>query len=423
MKKLFENWRKYLNEAETDRGPNLLDDAEAELQRQFDDADAELDTTAEDERILAMNIEASREQEARDNWPQIKAEYEGHYLRFRKKFIKTVLVDRRDSLAKIFKKDTEKNKVSLPVTFLIKELTNFLKNVKLTLMLGYAGGKPDPNRDPDRNYTAGPAFYDERTGIHFEDFLNQWYKDPTEGPGWSYESVVYHELGHAMEHGLRLALRKASKIKSKIDDPSVFDISLQEWKRYMREVLGVESQKGGLGKLLSEPEPEPEKERARISIEQYKKLLTIAPELKDKFSYDYFHKQLAWEFYANLKAFTARLERELIPLDIQMYCAGRRRRYTAGYELRDQDWDEYKNLLEEWYEFLPTKLKKIIDDAHDDYIDNIDAANVSDRTKRRAWFDKVAKLANKTYNQAQFLAMLDCDKDPNYIVQVLRSIY
>jgi hypothetical protein len=328
MQKLFENWRGYLNEASRPYG----------------------------EKKLPAN---------EDNWPQIKAEYEDHYLRFREKFIKAVLVDRKDSLAKLFKKDTEKNKVSLPVTFLVRELTNFLKNVKLTLMLTYKDGKPDPSRDPDRNYQGGPAYYDWKTGIGFENFLNKWYNVPIEGTGWSYESVVYHELGHAMEHGLFLALKKASKIKSN---------------------------KG-------------------LSVQQYKKLITIAPGLKDKFSYDHFHKELPWEFYASLKGFSAHIGREIIPLDIQVFCAMKSRQ-TRGTQIQR---GYYKNLLEEWYEFLPTKLKKTIDDTSPE--------KLRDRYDRLKWHIQIQKLAKKLFSMAEFLEMLDCSKDPNYVVQVLRSLY
>jgi len=393
MQKLFENWRKYVNEAETD--------AEYDPDDPFADG-GELDTTDWD------NFKA--------NWPQIKAEYEGHYLRFKKKFIKTVLVDRRESLEKIFKKDTEENKVSLPVTFLVQELTNFLKNVKLTLMLTYKGGKPSPSRDPDRNYQGGPAFYDWKTGIHFEDFFNKWYRAPLEGAGWSYESVVYHELGHAMEHGLFLALKKASKIKSKIEDPSIFDISVSETRRYLRSMLGIQpwDDEWKIFAKKSKPGEQWQSDKG-LSVQKYKQLLTIAPGLKDKFSYDHFHKELPWEFYASLKAFTVQLERELIPLDIQVFCARRNR----GHGWRERE--NYRNLLAEWYEFLPTKLKKIIDDAHDRATQGRSRAPA--RVQRGWWIAEVGDLAGNIYGMAEFLQVLDCNKDPNYIVQVLRSLY
>jgi hypothetical protein len=375
MQKLFENWRGYLNEASRPYG----------------------------EKKLPAN---------EDNWPQIKAEYEDHYLRFREKFIKAVLVDRKDSLAKLFKKDTEKNKVSLPVTFLVRELTNFLKNVKLTLMLTYKDGKPDPSRDPDRNYQGGPAYYDWKTGIGFENFLNKWYNVPIEGTGWSYESVVYHELGHAMEHGLFLALKKASKIKSKLDDPSIFDISAIETQRYLRSMLGIAPRKDQWEIFVKKSKPDKQWRTDKgLSVQQYKKLITIAPGLKDKFSYDHFHKELPWEFYASLKGFSAHIGREIIPLDIQVFCAMKSRQ-TRGTQIQR---GYYKNLLEEWYEFLPTKLKKTIDDTSPE--------KLRDRYDRLKWHIQIQKLAKKLFSMAEFLEMLDCSKDPNYVVQVLRSLY
>jgi hypothetical protein len=148
-----------------------------------------------------------------------------------------------------------------------------------------------------------------------------------------------------------------------------------------------------------------------LSVQQYKKLITIAPGLKDKFSYDHFHKELPWEFYASLKGFSAHIGREIIPLDIQVFCAMKSRQ-TRGTQIQR---GYYKNLLEEWYEFLPTKLKKTIDDTSPE--------KLRDRYDRLKWHIQIQKLAKKLFSMAEFLEMLDCSKDPNYVVQVLRSLY
>lgn len=103
------------------------------------------------------------------------------------------------------------------------------------------------------------------------------------------------------------------------------------------------------------------------------------------------HKELVYEFFASLKELITVLGRDILPIDIEMYCAFKNKKnYTS-------------KLVRDW--------ASTVEAIKDDY----DAPKGSPEEKRwKSIWSSVIRI--------ETMRMLDCSKDPNFIAKVLNEL-
>jgi len=273
MKLLFENWRNYLTEAKE------------------------------------KYIDPGQDQDV--------AEYEDLFLQYREEFIETVILSRKKELDKLIEDLLGPKRSKLvPTPWLLEQIVKVIRNTKIVFMAGSA-----PTEDPDYG---GPAFFHSgKNLITVEQFHKYWLRDGSS----NYKGMIYHEIGHALDRAVMVALKKSKNWKLPKDiAPSFWG----EFAQSFKQIFGISTARAG-GADTS---------KRWYSQTQYEKLRQIAnkrlsPTPTGK------HEEDVVEFFASLRELHNTLGRNILPIDIEYSCFLRTDKLLGGQSIR-------RNTKEEW---------------------------------------------------------------------------
>ena len=380
MKKLFENWRGYLNE-----------------KRKLEEPVSPRD----DKRVLKLINLAEQA---------------------RATFIKNIFYNNRKSLAKkIAKKLSEIENVStLPTANkFINEVVDFLKSTDIKFT-----NKKNSSSDPDYG---GPAFYLAGDNLIVVEEIQYWFAES--GTEW-YTRMIWHELGHAMDRAISVSLRRAA-------DETIWGTALRRsnftvlyyvdaLKDFFQNEVVVPQMVGPIGNVALKPlenrfAKSEKKDIKRIeagpgeewwySKPKWKRLLSITKKSLSP-GRTKVHKEDVVEFYASLKELNVILGREITPIDVQIMRAADWIDFEELVYVGDIDDKAWINSIKHFKDFHGKSLREI----------NNEAERV--RTKK-FWetgpYGRVAKVVQRLI-RSETSRMIDDSVSPIKVAQVLNEL-
>ena len=378
MKKIFENWRSYKKELLTE---------DKTLKGSISIAS---DTGWEDPKTNRLAYIHHQKAEAA-----------------RGAFIRTTILNKRKKLERAIAKQLSliKDQTRLPIpSIIVDNIIKFVESTKIRFT----------NTASSLRGGGQAAYYSTYNMIVFYKLETVWAKKPDR-----FNRVVYHELGHALDRGIAKELKK-------IGDAGFSDLVVNfaesmmthygrrippEW--YLVGSMGAGAFAGSAGDRIKKKTEKfdpweragwESKEGKMYSVEVVDKIRSIT--LPGIVSHQRFsstgdrrayakHKELVTEFFASFKELTVVLGRDLLPIDIEVYCA-HKNSLSGGKDIPGR-------LVQDW-----TSTVEMIKDIRD---------TPEGSPMRRRW-QKIYKRVLKT----ETMSMLDCGKGPNFIAKVLNEL-